>query len=76
MNDKAKPDVLAVMDVAATFARAYHLNNSAEDYVAARDAVSELVASAREAAKQLRLAGDAAHAAHLEGALARVGGAK
>lgn len=67
--------VLAVMDDLLEWFDSDGYRTEAHRVREARDAVAELVASAREAAKQLRLAGDAAHAAHLEGALARFGGA-
>ncbi len=41
-------DVLAVMDRAVTFAAAYNLPNSAEDYAAALAAVAELIEADRE----------------------------
>jgi hypothetical protein len=47
-------DVLAVMANAATFARAYTLPNSAEDYESAIAAVAELIEALQNSDEMLR----------------------
>lgn len=49
-------DVLSVMDRAVTFAAAYHLTNSAEDYAEARAAVADAFDVLRMSAEALESA--------------------